>query len=56
MDMVIIIEIKELFTGELRAIVSDDGVWDPEAMNYVDKEEHPLLGFDLRNWPNLDPL
>jgi hypothetical protein len=54
--MVIIAKIKELFVGELRVIVSDDGVWDPEAMNYVSKEEHCLLEFDLCDWPSLNPL
>jgi hypothetical protein len=49
MDMVIVTEIKELSTGELCAIVSDDGVWDLKAMNNVSKEEHRLLGFDLRD-------
>jgi hypothetical protein len=37
-DMVIITKTEELFTGELRAIIGDDGVWDPEAMNYVGKK------------------
>jgi hypothetical protein len=54
--MVVIPEAKELFTGELRALVGDDGVWDPEAVNNVDKEEHRLLRLDLRDWPSLDPL
>jgi hypothetical protein len=53
--MVIVIEIKELFVGELCAVVSNDGIWDPEAMNNVGKEEHRLLGFDLRDWSGLDP-
>jgi hypothetical protein len=55
-DMVIIAEIKELSASELRAIVSDDGVWDPKVMEYVSKEEHHLLGFDSCDWPSLDPL
>jgi hypothetical protein len=55
-DMVIIAEIKELSASELRAIVSDDGVWDPKVMIYVSKEEHHLLKFDSRDWPSLDPL
>jgi hypothetical protein len=44
---VIIIETKELLAGELRAFVSDDGVWDPKAMNDVGKEEYHLLRLDL---------
>jgi hypothetical protein len=39
-DVVIITETEELFANELRAIVGDDGVWDPGAMNDVRKEEH----------------
>jgi hypothetical protein len=56
MNMVIVAEIKELFTSELRAVVGDDGVWDLEAMDNVGKEEHRLLGFDSRDWPSFDPL
>jgi hypothetical protein len=55
-DMVIIAEIYKLFAGELRAVVGDDGVWDPEAMNNISEEEHRLLKFDSRNWPSLNPL
>jgi hypothetical protein len=44
--MVIVAKIKELFAGELCAVVGDDGVWDLEAMNNVSKEEHRLLRFD----------
>jgi hypothetical protein len=55
-DMVIITETEELFASELRAVVGDDGVWDPEAVNDVGKEEHRLLRLDLRDWPSLDPL
>jgi hypothetical protein len=36
-DMMIVVEIKELFVDELHAIVGDDGVWDLEAMNNVGK-------------------
>jgi hypothetical protein len=54
--MVIITETEELFTSELRAIVGDDGVWDPKAMNDVGKKEHRLLRFDSRDWPSLNPL
>jgi hypothetical protein len=54
-NMVIVIEIEELFTGELCAIVGDDGVWDPKAVNDVG-EEHRLLEHDLHDWPSLDPL
>jgi hypothetical protein len=54
--MVIIAESKELFVGELCAVVGDDGVWDPKAMNNISKEEHCLLRFDLRDRLGLNPL
>jgi hypothetical protein len=53
--MVIITETEELLAGELCAIVGD-GVWDPEAMNNIGKEEHRLLRNDLHDWPSLNPL
>jgi hypothetical protein len=56
MDMVIVTEVKELFAGELRVVVSDDRVWDPKAMNNIGKEEHRLHRLDLCNWPSLNPL
>jgi hypothetical protein len=55
-DTLIITETKELLDGELCAVVGDDGVWDPEAMNNVGKEEHCLLRLDFRDWPSLNPL
>jgi hypothetical protein len=54
--MVIIEEVKELFTGELHAIIGDDGIWDTEAMNNIDKEEHHLLRLDSHNWSSFNPL
>jgi hypothetical protein len=41
---VVVAEVQELFSGELRAIVGDDGVWDPESMDDVGEERHRLLG------------
>jgi hypothetical protein len=55
-DMVIVAKIKELFISELRVVVGDDGVWDPEAMNNIGEEEHRLLRLDSRDWPSLNPL
>jgi hypothetical protein len=43
---VILAEVQELSAGELGAIVSDDGVRDPEAMDDVGEERHHLLGPD----------
>ena len=46
MDVVFIIESEELLSGELRAVVRDDGVWDHKAMDNVEEEQHDLLGLD----------
>jgi hypothetical protein len=36
--------------------VGNDGVWDPEAMNNISKEEHRLLRFNSHDRPSLNPL
>jgi hypothetical protein len=46
MDVVVLTEVQELLPSELRAIVGDDGVRDPKAMDDVCKEHHRLLGPD----------
>ena len=55
-DVVFIAESKELLSDELHAIVCDDGVWDPKAMDDVKEEQHGLLGLDRRDWSSLYPL
>jgi hypothetical protein len=45
-DVVILAEAQELSASELGAIVGDDGVWDPEAMDDVGEERHRLFGPD----------
>jgi hypothetical protein len=55
-DMVIIVEIKKLFASELCAVVGNNGVWDPKAMNNIGKKEHRLLRLDSCDWPSLNPL
>ena len=37
-DVVFIVELKELLSGELRTIVRDDGVRDSKAMDDVEEE------------------
>ena len=44
--MEFIVELEELFLGELRAIVRDNGVWDSKAMEDVKEKQHDLLGLD----------
>jgi hypothetical protein len=34
-DVVAFAEVQELLPSELRAIVGDDGVWDPKAMDDI---------------------
>jgi hypothetical protein len=45
-DVVVFAEVQELFPSELCAIVGDDGVWDPKAMDDICEECHRLLGPD----------
>ena len=42
-DLVILAEVQELSATELGAIVGDDGVRDPKAMDDVGEERHRLL-------------
>jgi hypothetical protein len=46
-DVVILTEVQELFAGELGAVVGDDGVRDPKAMDVVGEERHRLFGPDV---------
>jgi hypothetical protein len=45
-NVVVLIEVHKLLPSELRAIVGDDGVRDPKAMDDVCEERHRLLGPD----------
>jgi hypothetical protein len=45
-DVVVLAEVEELLPSELGAVVSDDGVRDPKAMDDVGEERHRLLGPD----------
>ena len=56
LDVVFIAELKELLSGELHAIVLDDGVWDSKAMDDVEEEQHGLLRFDHGDRPSFYPL
>jgi hypothetical protein len=55
-DVVILAEVQELSAGELGAVVGDDGVWDPKAMDDVGEEHHRLFGPDVVQGSDLDPL
>jgi hypothetical protein len=45
-DVVVFAEVQELLPSELRAIVGDDGVRDPKAMDNICEERHLLLELD----------
>jgi hypothetical protein len=45
-DVVILAEVQELSAGELGAVVGDDEVRDPKAMDDVGEERHRLFGPD----------
>jgi hypothetical protein len=45
-DVVVLGEVQELSASEQGAVVGDDGVRDPEAMDDVGEEHHRLLGPD----------
>jgi hypothetical protein len=49
-------EAEERFPCELGAIVCDERIGDPKAMNNAHKECHRLLGFDIGEGSDLDPL
>jgi hypothetical protein len=56
MDVVVDTETQELLPRELRTVVHDDGVGDPEAMNDIHEEHYRLLRFDAGERSNLDPF
>ena len=55
-DVVFIIELEELLSSELRAIVHDDGVRDSKAMDNVKEKQNGLLGLDRGDRSSPNPL
>ena len=55
-DVLFIVESNEFPTGELCAVVYDDGVWYSKMMDDVEEEQHSLFGFDCGDWPSFDPF
>ena len=55
-DVIFIVELEELLSYELLAIVCDDAVRDPKAMDDVEEEQHGMLGLDRVDRPSLYPL
>lgn len=46
-DVVVVAETEKLLACELGAVVRDDGVQDPEAVDDVNEEVNGLLGTDI---------
>ena len=55
-DVVFIVESKELLPSDLCAVVHDNGVWDPKAMDDVEEEQHGLLKLGHGDRSSLYPL
>jgi hypothetical protein len=53
--VIVIIEIQELLSGELSAVVGEDGVRDPKMENNALDKIYCVLGADLNQGPCLDP-
>jgi hypothetical protein len=56
MNVMVTAEAQELFPRELSVIVHDNGVGDPEVMDDVCEECYYLLGFDVGEGLDFDPL
>jgi hypothetical protein len=54
--VVVVAEIQKLFPRELGAVVCDNTVRNPEAMDDVGEEKHSLLRPDAGDGASLDPL
>ena len=54
--VVSVIEVQELFAGELSAVVSDDDVGNPKPVDDVGEEKDGLLRADVRDGSSLDPF
>jgi hypothetical protein len=55
-DVIVVIKIQELFSSELSAVVSDDGIRDPKTEDDVLDEIHDLLQADFSQKFHLNPL
>jgi hypothetical protein len=54
--VLVVAEIQKLLVDELGAIVRDNAVRNPKAMDDVGEEQHGLLGPDAGDGTGLDPL
>jgi hypothetical protein len=56
MNVVVIIELQEFCAGELRTVIGDNGIRNPEAVDDIREEQYRLFGFDFGDGASLDPL
>jgi hypothetical protein len=54
--VVVVAELQELPTNELCAIVGDDRIRNPKAVDDIREEQHRLFGLDIGDGASLDPL
>jgi len=52
----LIVEVQELFAGELSAVIGDDDVGNPKPVDDVGEEKDGLLGADVGDGSSLDPF
>jgi hypothetical protein len=52
----VVAKIQKLFPSKLGAVVSDNTVRNPEAMNDVGEEKHSLFGPNAGDGSSFDPL
>ena len=55
-DVMLIAEGRELFAGELSAVVGDDDIGNPKPVDDVGEEKDGLLGADVGDGSSLDPF
>jgi len=51
-----VVEVQELFAGELGAVVGDDDIGDPKPVDDVGEEKDGLLRADVGDGSSLDPF
>jgi len=52
----LIVEVQELFAGELSVVVGDDDIGDPKLVDDVGEEKDGLLGADVGDGSSLNPF
>ena len=54
MDVMLVIEVQELFASELHAVVGEDDVGYPKSVDYDGEDEDTLLGANVHDGSSLD--